>query len=147
MRRISILLALMLFCVIAYPQSRTVNGKVMTEDGSPVPFASVSEKGTTSGVSADANGNFTINMTGKVLVVSSTGYETQEVNVSGNSVEVVLKATIQSMSEVIVTGVVGATDAKKMTVSVTKIDADKLTKVPPTSLSSALTGKVAGVKA
>lgn len=147
MRRISILLALMLFCVIAYPQSRTVNGKVMTEDGSPVPFASVSEKGTTSGVSADANGNFTINMKGKVLMVSSTGYETQEVNVSGNTVEVVLKATIQSMSEVIVTGVVGATDAKKMTVSVTKIDADKLTKVPPTSLSSALTGKVAGVKA
>ncbi|MCO6496060.1 MAG: SusC/RagA family TonB-linked outer membrane protein [Chitinophagaceae bacterium] len=147
MRRISILLALMLFCVIAYPQSRTINGKVMTADGTPVSFASITEKGTNNGTSADADGNFTLAVKSNVLVITSTGYETQEVTVTGNSVEVVMVPSVQSMSEVIVTGVVGATDPKKMTVSVTKIGADKLNKVPPTSLSSALTGKVAGVKA
>lgn len=147
MRRITLIVLSVCSFFIANAQSRTVTGKVTSPDGLPVSFASIKEKGTDNGTSADANGNFKITIKGNVLLVTSTGYADQEVEVTGNTVNITLETTTQSLSEVIVTGVVGATDPKKMTVSVTKINADQLNKVPPTSLSSALTGKVAGVKA
>lgn len=147
MRRITLFVICVCSFFLANAQSRTITGKVTSPDGLPVSFASIKEKGTDNGTSADTNGNFKITIKGNVLLVTSTGYADQEVEVTGSTVNVTLETTTQSLSEVIVTGVVGATDPKKMTVSVTKIDADKLNKVPPTSLSSALTGKVAGVKA
>ncbi len=147
MRRITLLVLSVCSFFIANAQSRTVSGKVTSPDGLPVSFASITEKGTDNGTSADANGNFKITINGNVLLVTATGYADKEVEVTGNTVNVTLETTTESLTEVIVTGVVGATDPKKMTVSVTKIDAERLNKVPPTSLSSALTGKVAGVKA
>lgn len=147
MRRFTLLLFCMCSFYFSDAQTRTVTGKITSSDGLPISFASIVEKGTNNGTTADANGNFKITIAGNVLVISATGYADKEVEVSGKTVDVTLETTTQSLSEVIVTGVVGATDPKKMTVSVTKIDAERLTKVPPMSLSSALTGKVAGVKA
>ncbi len=132
---------------MAFSQSRVVSGKVIDQNGVPISFASITEKGTQNGTAADADGNFKISIVGNVLVVTATGFQSQDVKVTGNEVVVSLSSSLESLGEVIVTGVVGATDPKKMTVSVTKIDADRLSKVPPTSLSSALTGKVAGIKA
>lgn len=145
--RIVYFTVLLLFFNTAFSQSRQVTGTVTDQQGIPIGFASVSEKGTQIGTAANADGEFKITVTGDVLIVSATGYVTQEVKVTGNTVKVMLPTTLESLGEVIVTGVVGATDPRKMTVSVTKVDAEQLTKVPPTSLSSALTGKVAGIKA
>lgn len=148
MRRITILLIMTLFGIATvHGQSRVVNGEVKDQNNEPVPFASVLEKGTKNGISANGDGKFKITIQRNVLVVSAAGYEDQEVTVSGDKVEVILSVSAKGMDEVIVTGVVGATDKKKMTVSVTKVTAEQLNSVPATSLASALTGKVAGVKA
>ena len=63
-------------------QNRTVTGKVTNAEGRPVPFATVAVKGTTTAVSADENGNFSIQAPpNAVLVFSSAGYQTSEVNI------------------------------------------------------------------
>ena len=132
---------------IAFSQSRTINGRILDSGSEPVAFASILEKGTSNGVSADAEGRFKITITKNVLVISATGFETQEVSAGSGNVTVRLQPSTSRMEEVIVSGVVGATDKKKMTVSVTKVSSEQLNSVPAASLASALTGKVAGVKA
>jgi hypothetical protein len=78
MRKIVSLLALlMLFSVLAIAQSRQITGRVLDENGQPISGASVSIRGTSTGASADEEGNFRINAkTGDVLVVTAVGAPT-----------------------------------------------------------------------
>lgn len=132
-----------------YAQTRTVTGKVTDAMGNPVGGASIIIKGKQTGTTSDANGNFSIAVNpGDVLSVSGVSYESKDIRINqSNTYAVSLKSNESVLGEIIVTGVAGATSRAKMTVSVTKITSDKLNAVPPTSLSSALTGKVAGLKA
>ena len=65
-----------------------------------------------------------------------------------DSITIQLKpATVtDSLPDVIVTGVAAATERRKLTVSVTKINEERFNIVPATSASTALAGKVAGVR-
>ena len=76
MRKIASLLSvLMLLCALAFGQTRTVIGQVRDDKGDPIPFATVTEIGTKNGVTADANGNFSIKIKeGSQLNVSATGF-------------------------------------------------------------------------
>src|SRR5215210_6799391 len=106
MRKITLLLsALMLTCMLAFAQQRTVTGQVTDEGGTPIPFASVLVKGTNRGASADQNGRYSINaQPGDVLVFSSQGRTQSEQTVgSTNVVNVSLQpGTTANLSEVIV---------------------------------------------
>ena len=93
MRKVFLLLTMLLsVSLLSYAQTRTITGKILGESGAPIPFASVAEKGTNRGTSADADGNFkVVTSTGAVLVVSATGYQTKEVAVgSGATLNVTL---------------------------------------------------------
>ena len=148
MRKLLFLGGLMLlFSSIAFSQSRSISGRVMSAQNEPIPFASILEKGTSNGASADAEGRFKMKITRNTLVVSAMGFNTKEVTAGSGEILITLQAAVGQMEEVIVSGVVGATDKKKMTISVTKVSSEQLNAVPAASLASALTGKVAGVKA
>ncbi|MEO6962001.1 MAG: carboxypeptidase-like regulatory domain-containing protein, partial [Puia sp.] len=69
---LSLIAVLILCCSFAFSQSReAVSGRVTDQQGQPVPFATIRVKASKSGVSADGNGDYTINArTGDVLVVS-----------------------------------------------------------------------------
>ena len=70
--------------------AQSISGNVSSEDG-PLPGATIVVKGTENGTSTDFDGNFTINASdGDVLIVSFIGFDTQEVAVSGDQVDVVL---------------------------------------------------------
>ena len=58
MKKILLTALFFLSAFIMFGQSRTVTGKVTSADGKPVPFATVTVKGTSTAVSADENGNF-----------------------------------------------------------------------------------------
>ncbi len=69
---------LLLFCflqAIAYPQVITVTGTVSSSGGEVLPGASVVVKGTTTGTTTDANGNYSLSVTDEnaVLVFSFVG--------------------------------------------------------------------------
>jgi TonB-linked SusC/RagA family outer membrane protein len=149
MRKIvSLLTMLLLLCTLAYAQNRTVSGTVTDDKGQPIPGASVTIKGTKSGTITNTLGAFKLTVsTGNTLVVSAVGFGSKEISVTSSSTyDVSLVQQGTNLSEVIVTSVAAATIKEKMTVSVTKLSANEISKVPPTSLSSALTAKVAGVK-
>lgn len=82
-----------------------VSGVIRNQKGEPIPFASVVAKGTTTGSSSDANGNFTIQLpaNAKTLVVSAVGFEAQEVSIVSGYANVFLNTNDKSLSEVVVT--------------------------------------------
>ncbi len=88
----------------AFEVQEPVTGKVLDEDGEPLPGASIVVKGTSTGTTTDFDGNYTINAsTGDVLVVSYIGFTTKEVVVNGSTINVTLVAGVE-LSEAIVIG-------------------------------------------
>jgi len=145
-------LFLLLFIAFqAVAQERTVTGTVTDKtDGLPLPGVSVKVKGTNIGTSTGGDGRFSVRVPqgSTTLILTYIGYATQEASVgSSGVVNVQLTTDAKQLSEVIVTGVAGATTKEKLTVSVTKVSEERLNAVTGTSLAGALSGKVAGIKA
>src|SRR5688572_4975322 len=107
-----------------------VKGKVLDDAGSPMPGTNVLLKGTSVGVSTDANGDYSMNIpTGRadaVLMFSFIGYETKEVVVGTQSlINVTLSADIHSLTEVVVIGYSEQSKART-TAAVSKLKPDEL---------------------
>lgn len=135
-------LGMMLFSAGVFAQS--ISGNVSSEDG-PLPGATVVVKGTENGTSTDFDGNYTINASdGDVLIVSFIGFETQEVAVSGDQVDVVL-AEGNELDEVVVTGY-GTELRRNITGSVAVIDSEVIENRNLTSVGQALAGTAPGVQ-
>jgi TonB-linked SusC/RagA family outer membrane protein len=148
MRKIaSLFTMLMLFTALAFGQNRTITGTVTDEKGDALPGASVSIKGTRTGVSADNNGQFRIlAKTGDVLVVSGANLETTETTVgTGSTVTIAVKRLVIIGTEVVVTAMGQTRQPKELGYSVTKVKAAELTQAKSVNLQSGLTGKVSGL--
>ena len=85
----------------------TVSGTVTDENGSPVAGVSVVIKGTNTGSSSSQDGTYKINTNDKnaTLVFSAVGYQVQEIKIKSRTIiNVVLKAGVQKLEEVVVIG-------------------------------------------
>ncbi len=124
----------------------TVTGVVSDDTGVPLPGATVQVVGTSNGVTTDFDGNYSIEANqGDVISFSFVGFVSQDVTVgASSSINVQLQPTA-ALDEVVVTGVAGATSRKKLSVTVASLSVDDIEKVPASSASGALLGKVAGV--
>lgn len=128
-------------------QTTTVTGKVTDDKGNPLAGASVLEKGTKNGVSADANGAFSIKVkSGATLVISEIGYENQQVVANSNNLLIRLATDTRALSEVVVTGVGVATSKKKLAVSVEAVNVANQVKVPTGDVGQQLVGQIAGAQ-
>src|SRR5216110_309687 len=100
------------FCFIlqsSYAQDKTVTGKVTdSRDGTPIVGASVQAKGSRTGTSTKSDGTFSITISPSIttLIISSVGYETQEVSIAGvSSVNISFKvSTGADLNAVVVIG-------------------------------------------
>ena len=131
--------------VVIYPDSGqerkpvTITGTVKDSNGDPVIGAGVSLKGTGTGVITDTKGNFSMTtVEGSVLVVSSLGYETQEVTV-GKSAKlfVTLEEDYQQLDDVVVIGY-GQQKKVNLTGSVAVREMTEMENQPLTNASHAL---------
>jgi iron complex outermembrane receptor protein len=88
----SLMLLMLFFGLSNVAFAQEVTGKVVDgETSEPLPGASVLVKGTTTGASTDINGDYTIEANiGDTLIFSYVGYESQEVEVTTNVVNVTL---------------------------------------------------------
>ncbi|MCQ2254987.1 MAG: SusC/RagA family TonB-linked outer membrane protein [Bacteroidaceae bacterium] len=135
---------LSLFCVAAQAQNN-VTGTVTDENGDPLIGVSVLEKGSSQGVITDIDGKYAITVNkGKALVFSYIGYDTKEVAIKGNVVNVQLGEDIAALNEVVVVGY-GSMRRKDVTSSITTVKADDLNKGTFTDAGSMLQGKVPGL--
>ena len=96
-------IVLLLTTQVALAQ-RTISGVVSDNDGIPLPGATIVIQGTSTGVTTDFDGNFTISAdNGDVLIVSFVGYENSLVTVgSGSTYNFSLQAD-NELEEVVVT--------------------------------------------
>ena len=148
MRKLASLLGmLLLFAAIAFGQSRLITGQITDDKGVPIPFASILIKGTSKGVVADENGFYKINAsTGDVLVATATGVSSTQITVgSGNSVAITMQKT-GVLDEVVVTALGVKREKKALGFATQSVAGENLTFSNGVDVSSALAGKVAGVK-
>jgi TonB-linked SusC/RagA family outer membrane protein len=125
-----------------------VSGTVTDQEGTPLPGANIVEKGTTNGVTADFDGNFSIEIDNDnaVLVVSYIGYATKDVPLNGQtSITVILEESSAGLDEVVVVGY-GVQKKSDITGAVSNISEEKLQSRPTANFSDALQGRSSGVQ-
>lgn len=131
----------------SYAQSRTITGKVTSEEGESLPGVNVLEKGTGNGAITDINGTYKISVSEEaVLVFSFVGYNSKEVAVGNKSViNVELKPDVRQLQEMVVVGY-GTVEKSDLTGSVTSLEAESLTPGVNASVEQMLQGRAAGVQ-
>lgn len=149
MRKLTSLLAMVLFlCTVSFAQNRKISGRVADQAGAAIPFASVMIKGTNTGVVADADGNFVIDVqSGNTLVVSASGIEQREITIgTENSLNIVTVKT-GVLSEVVVTGAFNTKRAARgLSSNSQTVSNEQLNVIRQQDINNALAGKVAGVQ-
>lgn len=152
MKKLFTLLIPGLLCCLALTsmaQQRTVKGKVTAEDGSPLPGASVSIKGTNLGTITDATGDYTIDLpqNAEVIVFSFIGYLTAEVVIGSQGViNHQLQLDITQLQEVVVTAFGIEQEKKALGYAVQQIEAEEILESNQPNIIDALQGRIAGVQ-
>ncbi len=151
MRRFLTLLTMFMLCgALAFGQNRVVSGKVTDDGGNPVPFATVKVKGSKTGVSADANGQYTIKVKeGDMLEISGTGFKAKEVSVGSQSniTTVIEKSGNNALQEVVVTSAFNTKRTARSTSSNAQIiSGEQLNTIRQTNVNNALAGKISGIQ-
>ncbi|MGN6639485.1 MAG: carboxypeptidase-like regulatory domain-containing protein, partial [Mucilaginibacter sp.] len=127
----------------------TITGKVLDEQGTPLPGATVKVKGTNTATTTNVNGNFSITVADRsaVLVVSFIGYNVQEVAVGDRtSITITLTPAMGQLSSVEVTTALGIKrEARSLGYSAQTISGADMDKVNPPNIAEGLMGKVAGL--
>lgn len=148
-RQFSLLLIVFSLCFNTqiFGQKGTISGKV-TESDAKIALAGVTvlEKGTTNGTLTDANGNFSIIVDNKsILVFSFIGFESQEVPVSGKTTfDITLTKKVLVLEEVVVTGY--QTQRKSdLTGAVSVVKMKDVLSIPSGNIMSTLVGRLPGV--
>jgi len=130
------------------PPPIDVRGRVTNEKGEPVPGATVQVKGSSKVVATNDNGEFELRgiSDNATLVITSIGYEKQEVGVSGQtSLSVQLKVGAAAMGELVVTALGISKEERKLGYAVTTVGGDQLNKARETNVALSLGGQVAGL--
>ena len=128
-------------------QAVPVKGKVVDENGEPLPGVSVVLKGTTTGVATDINGEFTLlipNPDGAVLVFSFVGMKTVELPiVTDHPMNVTMETDTEQMDEVVITGYYSLSKERSAG-SFARVDAEQINIKTAPSIVERLNGLVPG---
>jgi len=150
MRKLTTLLVLLLFAglQVAFAQ-RTVMGRVTkAADNTPLVGVTVFAKGTTTGITTDVNGKYSIPVPNNetILQFSFIGMNPKEVTVgTQTTIDVVMEEASQVLNEVVVTALGIKRESKSLGYSATSVKTAELLSAKSTNMMSSLEGKVAGL--
>jgi outer membrane receptor protein involved in Fe transport len=142
--RVNIILILYLTTYPCFSQNTTVSGNVTdTRSKDPLVGVNITVKGKLAGTVTDGRGNFTLTTNTPppfVLVFSTVGYESQEVNVSGSqsAVAVSLKEQVIMGQEVVVAASRMEESILQSPVSIEKMDIRTIRETPAANFYDAL---------
>ncbi len=127
-------------------QVKTVKGKVLDENGSPLPGVNIVEKGTTNGTVTDIDGKFSLTLKGvsQTVVFSFIGYESVEKPATAN-LSIQMAPESRGLNEVVVVGY-GNQEKKDVTGSIATLKPKNFKQGITTSADNLLQGKMAGVR-
>ena len=145
-KRMLMVLIILVSALAVVAQQVRVSGRVSSAaTGNAAEGVSVTVKGTKKGTITLANGTFAIEANkGDVLVFTGIGFTRQEVNVTGDILDVVLQATAGDLGEVVVVGY-GTQRRSNLTGSLVQLNNAALTKRQVSSSSQVLQGLAPGV--
>jgi len=147
-RLVLLFLGIFVFGYNTKAQIITLKGKISDEKGLSIPGASVKIKGTHKGTITNAEGIFTIDCSGPVILsVSAIGYTAKEVKISNTSnVNIILAEDNKTLGEVVVTALGIKRDKKVLTYSSQEIKGTDLVQGKDPNLVNDIDGKVSGVQ-
>ena len=129
---IALVLTLMSLSVCA--QSAKIQGVVTGNDGNPIPFVSVAEKGTTNGTISDSEGNFILKVKQlpATIYFSCLGFEPveQTITSANQKINITLEEETTQLSEVNVTAKYGRSRTDNVIIGVENIQMSEMAKVP-----------------
>ena len=127
-------------------QGIRITGTVSDDNGDLLPGVAVVVRGTSTGVSTDGNGEFTLTVPGdtSVLQFRFIGYKVQEVVVGARRIiAVTLQEEAAELGEVVI--VAFGTQKKESVISSVTTVAPAELRIPSSNLTTSLAGKIAGV--
>lgn len=137
----------MLSGVLVLAQTRVVTGTVTDAQGNPVPFATVTVKGTNTGVAALQNGTFSIQAEpNAVLEVSAAGFQASETNIGSQTNLNLNLSTQASLTEVVVTALGVRRTRNQVPYAAQQVAGEELSKTRSSNFLNNLSGKVSGLE-
>ncbi|MGI4884450.1 MAG: SusC/RagA family TonB-linked outer membrane protein [Janthinobacterium lividum] len=131
-------------------QTRTISGRVIDQaNGGGLPGVTVLLKGTTTGVSTNADGGFTLTAptSGGTLVFSSVGFITQEQPIgSSAAMSVALATDTKQLNEIVVMGYGTQQNRSEVKSAVSTVNSADYKDQPIIGVDQALQGRAAGVQ-
>lgn len=153
MRRLGgvLLFLFMMFSVsVAQAQNRTVKGKVTDTNGDVVIGASVTVVGSSAGTVTDLDGNYSISVPDKPVILKFTyvGFKAVNFNIpKGKNVQnVVMEEEATMLEGTVVVGMDLRRDEKSLSSAYQKVDTEGMTETRDANFLNSLTGKVAGLQ-
>lgn len=132
--------------VVAAPDV-VIRGKITDEGGVGLAGVSIVVKGTSIGTTTNNDGNFTLSVPSSdvTLVISSIGYDGQEVALGGRTdISVSLATSTKVIDQVVVIGY-GTANRRDLTGSVAKVKGEEIAAQPNPNPLASLQAKVAGL--
>lgn len=121
----------------------TISGTVTDSNGQPIPGATVSVPGTTTGTATDLDGKYTITVPeGSTLVFSFIGFDSQTVEVGNRqTINITLEESLQALDEVVVVGY-GTQEKVNLTGAVGVAGGERLQNRPIANVAEGLQGVI-----
>ena len=141
---------LLLFSVLSLQMvvaQKTITGVVSDNEGLPLPGATILVQGTSTGVTTDFDGNFSITAEeGDTLNISYVGYQSQSIVVGDQDTLSISLELGNELEEVVVTSLGIKREAKALGYAVQSVSTEDITDSGANSAIDAMVGKVAGVQ-
>lgn len=134
--------------IVTQVDQESISGKVVDNDGQPLPGVNVLVKGKIQGTMTNFDGEFTLSIPSdaKFLEFTYLGMKTQEVPIDGRiSYNIVMEAEAFGLDEFVAVGY-GSQSKRTLTTSISKLDNKVLENIPFTNAATALKGTLAGLK-
>lgn len=137
---------LLFFGMQAYAQTN-VTGTVSDKEGT-IPGVNISVKGTNQGTITNIDGTYSISVPdgSTVLVFSYIGMISQEITITGNVINVILKSSDITLNEVVVTALGISREKKALGYNVQEVGGSELEKRGNSDIVSSLAAKSAGIQ-
>ncbi|OJY86245.1 MAG: hypothetical protein BGP14_16995 [Sphingobacteriales bacterium 44-15] len=125
---------------------RPVTGSVTNSRGDALVGVSVMIKGSNTGTTTNAQGQFSLNIPeGAIIVITYVGYKAKEISVGEESnLQVILDEIDNKLDDVVVVGY-GKQSRNKITGAVSSISGDEIRKMPVTNNLQSLAGRIPGL--
>jgi len=148
MKKSFLSLFLMIFCLAAFAQTKSLKGTVLDGDKLPLPGVSITVKGTASGTVTDIQGKFELKAAASAttLSFSSVGYLPVEKAI-GNTTEfiIVMQEDVALLDEIIVVGY-GIQKKKLITGATSQVKGEDIQRQNTVSAIDALKSNTSGVQ-